>query len=229
MKKGLLIVFEGIDGTGKSTQMSLLAKALQKKGLPVIETREPTMGQYGRRIRELYTNRGQVSPEQELELFLADRREHVEGLLLSSLREGKIVLCDRYFLSTAAYQGNIGAGADRSFSCSGARAPESHLDGGFSPAEILEKNSFAPTPDLALLFCVPPQVGIQRITASRGDTPNDFEHESALQKVTAIFDSLNLPYIHRIDATGSIESVHQEVLRAVSSLLPPMDNHTESQ
>lgn len=228
MKRGLFIVFEGIDGTGKSTQMSLLARTLQKKGLPVIETREPTMGQYGRRIRELYTNRSQVSPEQELELFLADRREHVEGLLLPALREGKIVLCDRYFLSTAAYQGNIDADAGRSSSCSGAHSLKSNLDAGFSPAEIIEKNNFAPTPDLALLFCVPPQIGIQRITASRGDTLNDFEHESALQKVTAIFDSLNLPYIHRIDATGSIESVHQLVLRAVSALLPSMNQHTES-
>jgi len=227
MRKGLLIVFEGIDGTGKSTQMSLLARALQKKGLPVIETREPTMGQYGRRIRELYTNRRQVSPEQELELFLADRREHVESLLLPALREGKIVLCDRYFLSTAAYQGHADAVADRSYSCSGGCDPRPNPDGGFSPAEIIEKNSFAPTPDLALLFRVPPPVGIQRITASRGDTPNDFERESALQKVTAIFDSLNLPYIHRIDATGSIESVHQLVLRAVSPFLPPTDQKTE--
>ena len=228
MNKGLLIVFEGIDGTGKSTQMSLLAKALQKKGLPVIETREPTMGQYGRRIRELYTNRRQVSPEQELELFIADRREHVEDLLLPALREGKIVLCDRYYLSTAAYQGTIDAVVGHSSTCPGARISQSGLDAGFSPTEIIEKNSFAPVPDLALLFCVPPQVGIQRITASRGDTPNDFERESALQKVTAIFDSLNLPYIHRIDATGSIESVHQLVLRAVSSLLPSLDQHTES-
>lgn len=211
MKKGLLIVFEGIDGTGKSSQMSLLARILREKGLPVIETREPTMGRYGRRIRELYNNRNQVSRKEELELFLADRREHVENLLLPALDEGKIVLCDRYFLSTAAYQGSNDGAAGRS------ACPEA----GFSPAEIIAQNSFAPTPDLALLFCVSPQVGIERITASRGDTPNDFEHETALQKVAAVFDSLNLPYIHRIDASGSIESVHQSVMLAVVPLLFP--------
>jgi dTMP kinase len=211
MKKGLLIVFEGIDGTGKSSQMSLLARVLREKGLPVIETREPTMGRYGRRIRELYNNRNQVSRKEELELFLADRREHVENLLLPALGEGKIVLCDRYFLSTAAYQGCN----DRAAGCS------ADLETGILPAEIIAKNSFAPTPDLALLFCISPRVGIERITASRGDTPNDFEHEAALQKVAAVFDSLNLPYIHRIDASGSIESVHQSVMLAVVPLLFP--------
>lgn len=197
MKKGLLIVFEGIDGTGKSTQMSLLAIALEKKGLAVIETREPTEGKFGRQIRELYTNRSGVSAEQELELFLADRQEHVDQVLTPGLQEGNIILCDRYFLSTAAYQGAIG----------------------FSPAEIIEKNSFAPSPDLALLFYAPPKIGIERITAGRGDILNDFEKEASLQKVAALFDSLKLPYIQRIDASGSIETIHHSVLQAVTPLL----------
>lgn len=201
MNKGLLIVFEGIDGTGKSTQMSLLAGALRKKGFPVIETREPTNGRFGQQIRALYANRNGVSREQELELFLADRREHVQEVLTPALQEGKIILCDRYFLSTAAYQGAVG----------------------FSPMEIIDRNSFAPPPDLALLFCAPPQMGIERITAGRGDTLNDFEQEAMLHKVSAIFDSLNLPYIQRIDASGSIESVHQAVLQAVTPLLGDMN------
>ncbi len=203
MHKGLLIVFEGIDGTGKSTQMSLLAATLRKKGLAVIETREPTNGQFGQQIRALYTNRQGASREQELELFLADRQEHVQTLLAPALQQGKIILCDRYFLSTAAYQGAVG----------------------FSPAEIIEKNSFAPNPDLALLFCVTPQIGIERITAGRGDTLNDFEQEATLQKVAAIFESLDLPYIRRIDASGSIESIHQAVMQAVTPLLGNMDHN----
>lgn len=197
MKKGLLIVFEGIDGTGKSTQLSLLANTLRQQGFSVIETREPTDGQFGQQIRALYANRNGVSREQELELFLADRREHVQNLLTPALQKGQIILCDRYFLSTAAYQGAIG----------------------FSPAEILEKNSFAPTPDLALLFYAPPHVGIERITVKRGETLNDFEQEATLQRVAAIFDSLNLPYIQRIDASGSIESIQQSVLNAVTPFL----------
>ncbi|MDD3816437.1 MAG: dTMP kinase, partial [Desulfocapsaceae bacterium] len=171
MKKGLLIVFEGIDGTGKSTQMSLLASFLKKKGLAVIETREPTNGQFGQQIRALYANRNGISREEELELFIADRQEHVRDLLIPGLQEGKIILCDRYFLSTAAYQGAVG----------------------FSPAEIIEKNNFAPPPDLALLFYAPPKIGIERITTGRGETLNDFEQEASLQQVSAIFDSLELP------------------------------------
>lgn len=230
MNKGLLIVFEGIDGTGKSTQMSLLAKALKKNGFSVIETREPTNGPFGQQIRELYTNRQGVSPEQELELFLADRREHVQKLLAPALQDGKVVLCDRYFLSTAAYQGTIGHSSSM---------PQNHffqgvhstsdtkpsMAVGFSPAEIIEKNSFAPTPDLALLFYAPPQIGIERITKGRGDSLNDFEQEAALQRVAAIFDSLDLPYIQRIDASDSIESVHQAVMQAVTPLLRDMKHN----
>jgi len=203
MNKGILIVFEGIDGTGKSTQMSLLATALKKKGLAVIETREPTDGKFGRQIRELYTNRSDATPEQELELFLADRQEHVDQVLTPGLCQGKIILCDRYFLSTAAYQGAIG----------------------FSPAEIIEKNSFAPSPDLALLFYAPPKIGIERITTGRGDTLNDFEKETTLQKVAAIFDSLRLPYIQRIDASGSVDSIHRMVLEAVTPLLRHLNDN----
>ncbi len=203
MNKGLLIVFEGIDGTGKSTQMSLLACFLKEKGLDIIETREPTNGQFGQRIRTLYANRDGVSREEELELFIADRQEHVQDMLMPRLQEGKIILCDRYFLSTAAYQGAVG----------------------FSPEEIIERNSFAPQPDLALLFYVPPQIGIERITTGRGETLNDFEQEASLQKVAAIFDSLKLPYIQRIDASGSIEAVHQAVLQAVTPFLRNMNQN----
>jgi dTMP kinase len=223
MNKGLLIVFEGIDGTGKSTQMSLLARYLRKKGFAVIETREPTNGQFGQQIRALYTNRKGVSPEQELELFLADRQEHVQNVLTPALQEGKIVLCDRYFLSTAAYQGVV----DRPSAAAipGASNTEPAMAVGFSPAEIIAKNNFAPAPDLALLFCASPRLGIERITKGRGDTLNDFEQEATLQKVAAIFDSLDLPYIKRINASGSITSIHQSVLQAVTPFLRPMNHH----
>jgi dTMP kinase len=226
-KKGLLIVFEGIDGTGKSTQMSLLATALRQQGFEVLETREPTMGRFGQQIRALYNNRNGVTPEQELELFIADRREHVHNLLMPALMEGKIVLCDRYFLSTAAYQGCLGD-TGRSSTIPGSIDTQPCLAYRYTPEEIIEKNSFAPAPDLALLFYLSPQIGIQRITTGRGDILNDFEHEAALVRVAEIFDSLNLPYIHRIDASGSIESVSQSVLKAVRPLLLPLDRPKET-
>ena len=196
-KQGFLIVFEGTDGTGKSTQLQLLYNALQKKGYPVIATREPTDGKYGQEIRKLYKNRHKCSDKEELGLFLADRKEHVDQLLAPALERGEIILCDRYFLSTAAYQGAIG----------------------FDPETVLARNSFAPDPDLALLFQVPIEIGLTRITSGRGETLNDFEQAENLQKVAAIFTTIERPYIRKIDAAGSIESVHRMVMQHVSALL----------
>ena len=153
-RTGLLIVFEGTDGTGKSTQLQLLARTLSEKGFSVISSREPTEGQYGQQIRALYSNRDSVSQEEELALFLADRKEHVDTLLTPGLTAGKIILCDRYFLSTIAYQGAAG------------------MDTG----EILKKNAFAPDPDICLLFQASLETGVDRITSGRGEELNDFEN-----------------------------------------------------
>jgi dTMP kinase len=143
-------------------------------------------------------DRNKYSREEELELFLADRRQHVHELLLPALRQGKVILCDRYFLSTAAYQG--------------AR--------GFDPEKILEMNRFAPDPDLALLFQVPLDTGLKRITFGRGEELNDFEQRESLDRVAAIFSSIKRPYIQPIDASGSIEEVHRMVLEYVGPILP---------
>ncbi len=199
-RQGLLIVFEGTDGTGKSTQLELLGQYLQSKGYPVVTTREPTDGQYGQIIRSLYINRSKYTQEEELELFLADRREHVQQLLLPALEQGKIILCDRYFLSTAAYQG--------------AR--------GFNPETILQLNHFAPEPDLALLFQAPLDIGLKRITSGRGEELNDFEQGEQLSKVAAIFAAINRPYIQPIDASLAIEEVQNKVIEYVTPLLPPV-------
>lgn len=195
---GVLIVFEGTDGTGKSTQLSLLSDYLQKHSYQVITTREPTEGQFGQKIRTLYQNRGNCTPREELELFIADRKEHVDQLIAPSLASGKIVLCDRYYLSTIAYQGAIGFDID----------------------ELIELNSFAPAPDVALLFKAPLNTSQQRITAGRGETLNDFEQLENLQKVSAIFDSLTMPFIQKINAQGSIKDVHKRVLSQIQPILP---------
>lgn len=195
---GRLIVFEGIDGTGKSTQIPLLRHYLEKLGYPVITTREPTDGPFGRRIRELFLNREKVSREKELQLFLDDRREHVHNLLLPALQAGKIVLCDRYYLSTVAYQGA----------------------NGFNPKEILRLNDFAPVPDLALIFEVSLATSLRRITEGRGEQLNDFEQAETLIRVGAIFSQLDLRYIRRINGESSIAEIHHDVVSAVQTVLP---------
>ena len=197
--KGLLIVFEGIDGTGKSTQLRLLAEELRKRGFPVLTTREPTNGPFGQKIRKLYLDRDTCTPAEELDLFLEDRRQHVREVLNPALAEGQVILCDRYFLSTAAYQGA----------------------NGFDVGEIIEKNRFAPQPDLALLFQAPPDVGISRITRDRGDILNDFEKAENLARVSEIFNTLDHPSIRKINATRSISTIQNEILSMVLSLLSP--------
>lgn len=197
-RRGKLIVFEGTDGTGKSTQLRLLGDYLQDKGHSILTTREPTEGHHGQKIRSLYMDRDRYSREEELELFLADRREHVQQVLAPALEQGKVILCDRYFLSTVAYQG--------------AR--------GFDPEHILELNHFAPDPDLALLFQVPLDTGLSRITSGRGEELNDFEQRDNLARVAAIFSAIKRPYIRPIDARGPIAEVHRLVIECVCPLLP---------
>jgi dTMP kinase len=199
--RGLFVVFEGIDGTGKSTQQRLLAEVLRNRGYEVIETREPTEGKFGQKIRDHYLSRNTLSPARELELFIADRKEHIQKEILPALRAGKIALCDRYFLSTAAYQGAAG------------------LD----PEEILALHAFAPAPDLVLIIELDPVESIRRITQKRGDRLNDFEQLEALQKVDGIFKQMKLPYIRRINGSAPKIEVHRQVLSHVDSLLQSAD------
>lgn len=196
-RQGLLIVFEGIDGTGKSTQIELLRDFLELEGYQVTTSREPTNGVYGQRIRELYRNRQTITREEELDLFLADRREHVETLIGPSLEDGRIVLCDRYFLSTAAYQGAAG------------------LD----PWKIIEQNNFAPSPDLAFIIEIEPQESVRRITLLRGDTLNDFEQLESLIQVDKIFKELTFSYIKRIDGSQSINQVSAIIRKHTVNLI----------
>lgn len=195
---GLFIVFEGIDGTGKSTQIDLLANDLKELGYSVVTTFEPTNGPYGQKIRQLFVNRAAASHEEELELFMADRRQHVEAVIRPALAMGKVVLSDRYYLSTVAYQGA----------------------NGLDPDDILVRNkAFAPIPDLALILEIEPALGIHRIQKHRQELPNTFEEESNLHRVATIFSNLQEEYISRIDASGTVDEVHQQIMLEVKRLL----------
>jgi dTMP kinase len=197
MSKGLLIAFEGIDGTGKSTQLPLLASYLRQLGHRVVETREPTDGPYGRQIRALYQNRQQVSKEQELELFIQYRLQHIEECIRPALEQGKMVLTDRYYFSTAAYQG--AAGCD--------------------PAIIFARHGFAPEPDMVLLLTMSPAESIARILELRGETLNDFEQLEQLEKVATLFASFPQNCIVRIHAARSVRDVQASIREAVRQLL----------
>ena len=143
--RGSLITLEGIDGCGKSTQHDRLAARLKAEDLPVVVSREPTDGEQGRRIRELLSQPGapdRAMAEQLRDLFLADRRDHVEGLVEPALATGKLVLLDRYYHSSIAYQGAAG------------------LD----PQQVRTANeAIAPVPDLTFILDLPVEVAAGRL------------------------------------------------------------------
>ena len=141
----MFVTFEGPEGAGKSTALRTIAAKLEESGHGVLTTREPGGGPLGRRIRQMLLEEGQVSPETELLLFLADRANHVETIIRPALAEGKIVLCDRHADSTIVYQG-YARGLDLEFLRAGNR---------FATKGLL--------PDVTLLFDLDPVVGLGRL------------------------------------------------------------------
>lgn len=191
---GKLIVIEGIDGTGKSTQATMLAEHLRNQGHEVVQSFEPTNGPWGSKLRASATT-GRLSIEEELDLFLKDRRQHVEELIIPTLERGGIVVLDRYYFSTMAYQGARGV----------------------DPVEIRTNNeSFAPQPDLLLLMDLPVDTALDRVGVRDGEA-NEFEQREALQFCRDLFLSLKgEPFARLIDASVSIDEVHQQMVSAVS-------------
>jgi dTMP kinase len=191
---GALIVLEGIDGSGKTTQQGALARALRARGHDVLETREPSDGAWGARIRAMARSDERVPPEEELRWFVEDRREHVAAEIAPALARGSTVVCDRYFLSTVAYQGARGLDWE---------------------AILTESERAFPVPDRALVFELSPDAALARVRA-RGGTPEPaFERLSYLRRVAAIFAALERPYIRRIDASGAEDVVHAASLAAL--------------
>ena len=194
---GIFIVIEGIDGTGKSTQAKRLGEWFTAQGREVALSHEPTAGPWGKKLRESAAT-GRLSPEDELEYFLNDRRQHVEELIAPSLAAGKVVILDRYYFSTMAYQG--------------AR--------GFDPAEIRRKNeAFAPVPDLLLIMDLGVDAALGRIGA-RGDTANEFEKRENLERCREIFLSLkDESFVRVIHSQGTLDEVARQIREAVEMRL----------
>lgn len=197
MDRGILIAFEGIDGTGKSTQCRMLAELLSKKEIANISLAEPTKGKWGMKIRQLLTEgRDGISPEEELQWFINDRKEDVEINIQPALKAGKVVLMDRYYFSTAAYQGALG----------------------FDPQEIKANNeTFAPQPDRVLIFHNSPEKSLERIESSR-EGKSAFEKSDYLIEVQKIFKCFTGANIRFVSSDATIEKVREQVLSEVQDL-----------
>ena len=191
----MLINLEGIDGCGKSTQSQLLMDEFEKKDEKTILLKEPTNGKYGRKLWEMLSGKIEATTEEILELFVMDRKEHVDKKINPALNEDKIVLMDRYYYSTMAYQAAAGIDVKR----------------------IRKDNEFAPKPDIVLVFDLPADLAMKRV---RGHSVADvFEKEEHLEKVRKAY--LNLkddPLVRIIDATRTPEEIFDEVWKLVSEV-----------
>jgi len=194
IKRGVLIVFDGIDGTGKTTQAKRLLETLKKKGFNAVYFREPSDSQSGREIKQKAALAGSLSAEEELDLFQKDRKENVAKNLKPALEQNKIVVLDRYYYSTIAYQG--------------AR--------GIDPLMIRKMNEeFAVKPDLVFILDITPREGLRRIEKNRKEKDLLFEQEDYLEKVREIFRSFKDKNIFHIDAFCSEEDVYKEIEKIV--------------
>ncbi len=197
MKRGWLIAFEGVDGSGKTTQVARLADVLRTRGLDVVTTHEPTDGGFGQRIRAMATSSEPPPPHEELRWFIEDRREHVKETIAPALERGAVVVTDRYFLSTVAYQGARG-----------------HDPGGL----LARSEAEFPLPDLVLLLEIPPAGGLERVHR-RGASEPAFEQREYLEEVAAIFHSVERDYVERVDAAADPDAVQAGVWRIVAERL----------
>ncbi len=196
MQRGMFIVFEGIDGSGKTTQVKLLAERLSKEGREVVVTREPGGTRIGGQIRELLLNPAnrEITYRAEAMLYAADRAQHVGEKILPALKAGRIVICDRFTGSTLAYQGG-GRGIDREF--------------------LNRLNQLAVSgvhPDMVFLLDVPPRVGLERL-ADNGTSMDRLESEGIL-----FYNRVRETYLALAANSGSL-------YRVLDGRMPPEDVH----
>lgn len=183
-KKGLLIAFEGIDGTGKTTLALMLKERLEALGHSVVMFKEPTNEtEAGKKIRSSYVE-GRASLDMELQWFIEDREWNVTTRILPALAENKIVFLDRYFFSTACYQG-VRKNNDW-----------------FSILKLNRKKF--PEPDLTVIFDLDVQLAIKRIMRDRSNA-NTFEGMQNLRDVRALFLE-----IFQLDTIGNYILINAE-------------------
>lgn len=207
--RGKFITFEGIDGSGKSTQLRMLASDLRVKGFNVLTTMEPGGTPLGRRLRESFLETEEnVAPLAELLLFAADRAQHVELLVKPALAEGKIVMSDRYADATFAYQG-----AGRGF-------PETLVK------QVIKIATNGLKPDLTIFFDVAIEKALMR-THSRdkaGEKKNrmDLETTEFYSRVRDAYLRIAAKEKKRfvvINGNSSVSEVHTQVLEFVNKFL----------
>ncbi len=206
MEKGMFIVFEGIDGAGKSTQVKILAEKLEKLGKKVYITAEPTALPSGVELRRVLSGEIKKTPCEIALMFTEDRVAHNQNAecgIERMLEEGAFIICDRYYYSTLAYQGSQ-----------------------ISYEWVKSLNTKCPEirhPDLCIFLDLTPAESMKRITQGR-DSTEIYENEETLERVRNTFikvlrDMSSEDRIAIIDASANIDSVAERVFAAVSPLI----------
>ena len=210
---GWFITFEGVEGSGKTTQIRLAGEFLREKGLPVIMTQEPGGTPLGERIREILLNQGgfDISGEAEVFLFAAARAQHSDAVIRPALETGQVILCDRFSDATIAYQAY-----GRGLSLEAVR-------------EICRFASRGLSPRLTLLFDLPAEQGLERafrrIAGREEDSREDRferEHLDFHRRIREGYLAIAREEPGRvkiIDASRDIESTRREVRAILSSFL----------
>lgn len=193
--KGLFIVLEGIDGSGKDTHLKLLARELRELGYAVIETAEPSRGSVGTFLKRYAKRKERRLPaESEALLYTSDRFDHVKNVIRPALLKDKIVISARYYYSSMAYQGAMGVDINW----------------------IREMNRFALKPDLPILLDILPEYGLHRLKRRR----SIYEDSDYLRKVRDIYLKLaNDGELIKVDADRLKRFVREELLSMVRPFL----------
>jgi dTMP kinase len=198
VNRGLLIAFEGIDGCGKSTQLERLTGRLQRSGHAVTATGEPTDGPTGQRIREKARSGEWLDPDEQLSWFVEDRRVHVADVIAPALEAGGVVLTDRYFLSTVAYQGARGLDYQKI---------------------LADSEAEFPIPDLVVLLEMEPRRALERVHARGEAIEGVFEQREFLERAAAVFRAIDRPYLERVAAEGTPDAIERAIADQVRGRL----------
>lgn len=192
----VLIVLEGIDGCGKSTQVSLLVDKLRSISIDTLQLREPTDGPHGLRLRSILNEEIQAEHAEILSLFVKDRKQHVSEKIEPALNSGKTVVMDRYYYSTMAYQSASG----------------------FSMEKIRTDNSFAPVPDLVLILDIPAEDGVKRVL--KDGSTDRFEKVDFLNRVREQYLKLkDESNVQLIDASLDVQEVHANIWSFIENIM----------
>jgi dTMP kinase len=221
MKRGFFITFEGVDRCGKSTQAGKLLSYIKSKGYDVIFTREPGGTAISEKIRELLldTKNKEMTKLTEILLYQASRAQHTDELIKPSLEQGKVVICDRYFDSTIAYQGE-GRGIDKD--------------------DVITLNRIATSgicPDITIIIDLPPDEGIKRLIAKQMKIKYDIDKEQTVEEMSDRIERETIDFHNKVrnaylsiaqqepdrvkvvDGTGNIDDVWERVRKVIDKFI----------